>query len=91
VYVVADHVLAENDAQMESREATEQLSLFTDYAALEEQQKQEEAALVKEKRVQKAMLNIKRKFGKNSILKGMNYEDGATAKARNRTIGRYRA
>ena len=91
MYVVANHVLPESEATIENKGPSEQLSLFTDYAALEEQQKQEEAELAKEKQIQKAMLNIKRKFGKNAILKGMNFEDGATAKSRNKTIGGHRA
>ncbi len=91
MYVVANHVLPESEATIENKGSSEQLSLFTDYAALEEQQKQEEAELAKEKQIQKAMLNIKRKFGKNAILKGMNFEDGATAKSRNKTIGGHRA
>lgn len=78
MYVVANHVLPEAAA------ASEQLSLFTDYEA-------EEAALARERRLQEAMLNIKRKFGKNSILKGLNFREGATAKERNRQIGGHRA
>ena len=41
--------------------------------------------------MQKAMLNIKKKFGKNAILKGMNLEEGATAKDRNEQIGGHKA
>ena len=47
--------------------------------------------LAKEKRVQQAMLTIKKKFGKNAILKGMNLEEGATAKDRNAQIGGHKA
>ncbi len=68
----------------------EQLNLFTDYNAIEEQTKEEEV-LEREKRMQVAMLNIKKKFGKNAILKGMNFEDGATAKDRNKQIGGHKA
>lgn len=91
MYVVANHVLAESEAPTENNSSSEQLSLFVDYAALEEQRQQEELEMAKEKRIQKAMLNIKRKYGKNSILKGMNFEEGATAKSRNRQIGGHRA
>ena len=69
----------------------EQLDLFTDYKAKEEEKAKEEAALEREKRMQKAMLNIKKKFGKNAILKGMNLEEGATAKDRNEQIGGHKA
>ena len=61
--------------------------MFTDYAAQEERRKKEDAALVRERKVQEAMLGIKKKFGKNAILKGMNLEEGATARERNKTIG----
>ncbi len=69
----------------------EQLELFTDYEALERERKQEEAALQKERRAQEAVLDIRRRYGKNAILKGMNLEDGATARERNRQIGGHRA
>ena len=51
----------------------------------------EKAALEKEKRMQQAMLSIKKKYGKNAILKGMNLEEGATTKDRNNQIGGHRA
>lgn len=66
---------------------TEQLDLFTDY---EKKNKQEEN-LAKEKRMQEAVLSIKKKYGKNAILKGMNLEEGATAKERNSQIGGHKA
>ena len=49
------------------------------------------AELEKERKMQQAMLDIKKKFGKNAILKGMNLEEGATAKNRNNTIGGHHA
>ena len=55
------------------------------------EREKEEAALEKEKRIQHAMLDIKKKFGKNAILKGMNLEEGATAKDRNSQIGGHKA
>ena len=69
----------------------EQLDLFTDYKAKEEENAKEEEALEREKRMQKAMLNIKKRFGKNAILRGMNLEEGATAKDRNEQIGGHKA
>lgn len=47
--------------------------------------------LEKEKKMQLAMIDIKKKFGKNAVLKGMNFEEGATAKDRNRQIGGHKA
>ena len=60
-------------------------------AAAQEQQAKEAADLEREKKVQKAVLDIKKRFGKNAILKGMNFQDGATAKDRNRQIGGHKA
>ena len=48
-------------------------------------------SLAKERKIQTAILNIKKQFGKNAILKGLNYEEGATAKERNEQIGGHKA
>lgn len=88
--IVANHVLPEADAPKKNA-GFEQLDLFTDYAALEVKQEQERAELEREKKMQQAMLTIKKKFGKNAILKGMNLEEGATAKDRNAQIGGHKA
>lgn len=88
--IVAGHVISERDVPVQQNEG-EQMDLFTDYAALDAQRKQEQAALAKERKMQETMLSIKNKFGKNAILKGMNLEDGATAKDRNAQIGGHRA
>ena len=87
--ISAGRVLPESEAPQ--KKAFEQLDLFTNYAAVQEQQAQEAAALEREKKVQRAVLDIKKRFGKNAILKGMNFQDGATAKDRNRTIGGHKA
>lgn len=68
-----------------------QLDFFTDYSAAQKQKEQEEKDLEREKRMQQAMLGIKKKFGKNAVLKGMNLEQGATAKDRNAQIGGHKA
>jgi DNA polymerase V len=68
-----------------------QMSLFIDYEAMEKQRQIREAAYEREKRSQHAMINIRRKFGKNAILKGMNFEDGATTIDRNLQIGGHKA
>ena len=88
--IVANHVLPEADAPKKNA-GFEQLDLFTDYTALEEQQEQERAELERERKMQQAMLTIKKKFGKNAILKGMNLEEGATTKDRNAQIGGHKA
>ena len=74
--------------QIESQSQTfEQLDLFSDL----QQQEEENAALEREKRRQQALLHIKKKYGKNAIVKGMNLEEGATAMDRNKQIGGHKA
>ena len=90
MYVVANHVLPEADVPKKNDGAV-QLDLFTDYAAEEEKQKAEDAALERERKIQAATLAIKKKYGKNAILKAMNLEEGATAKDRNAQIGGHKA
>ena len=82
--ISANKLLPEADAP---KEEVEQLDLFTDYDAREQRQRADEAAHAKERKIQEAMLGIKKKYGKNAILKGMNLEEGATARERNQTIG----
>ena len=80
-----------DEASAPDRKAFEQMDLFTDYGTASEAKAQESVDLEREKKVQQTMLDIKRRFGKNAILKGMNLEDGATGKARNDTIGGHKA
>ena len=89
ISIAAIHVVNETDVEREP--SFEQMDLFTDYAALKEKQEKEREALDREKKMQKAMLQIKKKYGKNAILKGMNLLDGATARERNRQIGGHKA
>lgn len=89
VTVAANHLV--DEAQARETEQFEQLDLFTDYAALERERKDEEEKLSKERKLQEAMLSVKKKYGKNAILKGMNLQEGATARDRNRQIGGHKA
>ena len=89
ITVVASRVVPESEA--EQKEVFEQLDLFTDYQALEQEREQEKKELDKEKRIQKAILDIKKKYGKNAVLKGMNFEEGATTRERNGQIGGHKA
>lgn len=89
MYVVANHVKEERLAKEEA--SYEQLELFHDYEKEEQERKKEQAELEKEKQLQKAMLNIKKKFGKNAVLKGVSFKEGATGKERNRQIGGHKA
>ena len=87
--VTANHVIPEGEA--ERTDTVQQLDLFTDYEALERQREEEEKELKKEKQMQQAVLTIKKKFGKNAVLRGMNLQEGATARNRNRQIGGHKA
>ena len=69
----------------------EQLDLFTDYTTKAIHDAKEAEVFGREKRMQKAIITIKKRFGKNAILKGMNLEEGATAKDRNEQIGGHKA
>ena len=88
-YLTATRISEEASAP--DKKAFEQMDFFTDYTAVQEQQAQEAAKLEREKKMQRAMLDIKKRFGKNAILKGMNLEEGATGRDRNNTIGGHRS
>ena len=65
----------------------EQLDLFTDYSEEEARRRARDEELDKERRMQEATLSVQNKFGKNALLKGMNFEEGATTRERNEQIG----
>ncbi len=90
IYIVANHVVPEKDAPASSSDNM-QLKLFTDYSAEAARQESENAALKRERKLQQAALAIKKKYGKNAILRGMNLEEGATARERNSQIGGHKA
>jgi DNA polymerase V len=69
----------------------EQLDLLTDYETRDAERAKETAALEKETRRQKALLNIRDKYGKNAVVKGLNLQEGATAIERNAQIGGHKA
>lgn len=89
INIVADRVIPEKDVVEKS--SFEQLDLFTDYEALEKERRVEQKEREKEKRMQHAVLDIQKKFGKNAVLKGMNFEEGATTRERNGQIGGHKA
>ena len=91
IYLSANHVVDEAKAAQRQARQGEQLDLFTDYEARREQERALQEALDKERRLQEARLAIKQRFGKNAILKGLNFEDGGTAIERNRQIGGHKA
>ena len=85
--ISTNHVIREEGRGKKEDEQSLQLDLFTDYDAIAK----EERAKKKERRMQEAVLNIKKRFGKNAILKGTSFAEGATAKERNRQIGGHKA
>ena len=87
--VSAGHVVPESEA--EDRLPDRQLTLFEDCGREEAEEQEKKAMLDREKKVQHAVLNIKKRYGKNAILKGMNLEEGATAREKNEQIGGHRA
>lgn len=89
ISIAANHVIKEEKVVEENK--FEQLSLFTDYNTIEENKKEENKKLEQEKKVQKALIDIKKKYGKNAVLKGINLQEGATAKERNSQIGGHKA
>ena len=89
VNITANHVVDEETVQ--KKDSFDQLDLFTDHVDTYAKKKEQEAELAREKKVQKAILEIKKKYGKNAILKGMNLEEGATTLDRNKQIGGHKA
>lgn len=81
----------EVESAVVKKEEYEQLDLFTDYAQKEEKDREERQMREREKNMQHAMIDIKKKYGKNAIIKGMNLQEGATACDRNRQIGGHKA
>ena len=89
--VCANHVIKEDYSQKTAVEEPTQLDLFTDYEALSKEVQSKKAESEKERRIQEALLKIKQRFGKNAVLKGTSYAEGATAKERNKQIGGHKA
>ena len=81
----------EVESAVVQKEEYEQLDLFTDYAQKEEKDREERQMREREKNMQHAMIDIKKKYGKNAIIKGMTLQEGATACDRNRQIGGHKA
>ena len=85
ITIVANRVIDERKAIIDK--PYEQMDLFTDYEAEQKEREAERALRDREKHMQKALLDIKQKFGKNAVIKGMNLQEGATARERNSQIG----
>ena len=81
INITANNVV--NEEFVKTEKSYEQIDLFTDYHKKEEQEKKEQS----EKELQKAIINIKRKYGKNAILRCMNLQEDGTTIKRNGQIG----
>ena len=87
--VTANHVVGEGESREQA--GFQQMDLFTDYHLVAPGKEKEQENLQKEKKVQQAVIDIKKKFGKNAILRGMSLEEGGTARDRNSQIGGHKA
>ena len=87
--VAACHVVPESEAYNDVRQG--QLEFFTEDNELGVKQDDGGYDIEKEKRIQHAILDIKKRYGKNALLRGMNFEEGATAIERNGQIGGHKA
>lgn len=84
INITANHIVDESKAEENNK--FEQIDFFTDYESIKKEKLKEQ----KEKNLQHAVIDIKRKYGKNAILKGMNFEEGGTTIERNGQIGGHR-
>ena len=85
INITANNVIDESN--IDEKDNFEQIDLFTNFGELEKKREKEKKKEEAEKEMQKAILNIKKKYGKNAILKGMNFEEGGTMIDRNGQIG----
>ena len=88
VNVCACNLIRERDIPAEG---PEQLSLFFDYETVKKERDAEKKDEEKERNIQRTMLNLQGRFGKNAVLKGMNLMEGATTKERNGQVGGHKA
>ena len=91
MYVVCNHVKDEKEAVAAAEAVPTQLDMFTDYSALKAEEEAKRAARERERKQQEVVLEIKEKWGKNAILKGINFSEGATARERNQQVGGHKA
>ncbi len=88
--ITTNNIISETEARSKAK-APVQLDLFTDYEALAIEEEKKNAKRDKERKMQEAIIAIKHKFGKNAILKGTSFSEGATARDRNNQIGGHKA
>jgi DNA polymerase V len=88
--LTTSHVVSESSATAQTN-IPQELDLFTDYESEEKSHQKTQERLNKERRIQEVQLKIKQRFGKNAILRGLNFEEGATTRERNNQIGGHKA
>ena len=93
ITVDVNHVITEAAAKDRKSAACnyEQLDFFTDYEALDKERQEEEKQMDRERRADEALLEIRKRFGNNSMIKGITLADGATGMERNSQIGGHKA
>lgn len=89
INIVTNNLIEEGTVA--EKDSYEQLELFTDYEAKQKKREEENKSLSKERKLQEAMLEVKKKYGKNAMLKGMNLQEGAMTIERNKQIGGHKA
>jgi len=89
INITANHIVPENT--VDETPEPEQLTFFENIEEKDRRVEKEKKELEREKRMQNAIVDIKHKYGKNAVLKGMNFKEAATAKDRNRQIGGHKA
>ncbi|MCR4781772.1 MAG: DNA methylase [Lachnospiraceae bacterium] len=87
--ITTNHIILEKD--IPKKEEFEQLSLFSDVEEVERERKAEEEELIRERKAQEAVIEMKKRFGKNAIFKGTDLQEGATTIERNQQIGGHKA
>ena len=88
--ITTNNIISETEARNMPKTPV-QLDLFTDYEALAVEAENKNTERDKERKMQEALIAIKHKFGKNAILKGTSFSEGATARDRNNQIGGHKA
>lgn len=89
INITACKLVEESNAENEPH--YEQLDLFTDVETEQKKQAEKQLELEREKRIQKTVIDLREKYGKNAVLKGMNLQEGATTVSRNKQIGGHKA
>lgn len=89
IHLTANHVVPEN--RIPKQTTPKQLNLFVDYEALAKKEKKDKEIREKERRLMETTISLKKRFGKNSILKGLNWQEGSTIRDRNSQIGGHKA